>query len=229
MKFYMLVRLIRLYTSTQQEHHSPLFCTVADLQLMLHDSDLPCEQPYFSSPAAEYSFQNKHRKLARNKHSRLRTQQLFWQTITRWPGRPYAWEHDACKRMHGPCKRMGQTHGPKTRSAKSFHVIILRSIFIVKKTVRQTCQGGWLRHVVGRALLENLTSLALQASRRSWLTCARWTGKPCNVPQTAQPRACSGEAVFRSFVGTIQCNQIWTQPRKAQVFIPWWPLFILKV
>ena len=54
MKFYMLVRLIRLYTSTQQEHHSRLFCTVADLQLMLHDSDLPCEapgQPYFSSPA----------------------------------------------------------------------------------------------------------------------------------------------------------------------------------
>ena len=44
---------MRLYTSTQQEHHSPLFCTVADLQLMLHDSDLPCEapgQPYFSSP-----------------------------------------------------------------------------------------------------------------------------------------------------------------------------------
>ena len=38
MKFYMLVRLIRLYTSTQQEHHSRLFCTVADLQLMLHDS-----------------------------------------------------------------------------------------------------------------------------------------------------------------------------------------------
>lgn len=40
--------------STQQEHHSPLFRTVADLQLMLHDSDLPCEapgQPYFSSPA----------------------------------------------------------------------------------------------------------------------------------------------------------------------------------
>ena len=50
---FMLVRLMRLYTSTQQEHHSPLFCTVADLQLMLHDSDLPCEapgQPYFSSP-----------------------------------------------------------------------------------------------------------------------------------------------------------------------------------
>ena len=44
---------MRLHTSTQQEHHSPLFCTVADLQLMLRDSDLPCEapgQPYFSSP-----------------------------------------------------------------------------------------------------------------------------------------------------------------------------------
>ena len=38
---FMLVRLMRLYMSTQQEH------------LMLHDSDLPCEapgQPYFSSP-----------------------------------------------------------------------------------------------------------------------------------------------------------------------------------
>ena len=33
--------------------HSALFCTVANLQLMLHASDLPCEapgQPYFSSP-----------------------------------------------------------------------------------------------------------------------------------------------------------------------------------
>ena len=52
-KFYAIVRLMRLHTSTQQEHHSPLFCTVADLQLMLRDSDLPCEapgQPYFSSP-----------------------------------------------------------------------------------------------------------------------------------------------------------------------------------